>query len=130
MGGHAIFHTDLNFKNDKLAKSVKFIYFGHLFDPDEPPECSDLPGIGIGGGTSTLDNVYDYYVLHINGFFIMPKRLNVELTSDETLFLHRLGRRCLCLGLNHIAEIYTIDTDKIIITLEAAGGSVWAGENG
>lgn len=125
-----------NYPDTEMKKSYENEYYKHLFSSGLvfDPFDNELPYMiismyGIQPERYFNDSPERYFVARLNGFYIIPKLQNFKLTSDENNFLKGLGKRALCVGLNHLAEYYGIDTDRIIIYLEASGGAVRTAED-
>jgi hypothetical protein len=64
------------------------------------------------------------YALLLLGFYVIPRQHQLLLTRDEQHFLKGLGKKSLCLGIDHIITILNMEASKTVLLLEASGGAI------
>jgi hypothetical protein len=64
------------------------------------------------------------YGLVLHGFYMIPKRDQVPITIEERNFLKGLGKKALCLGIDHIITSLELAPHQTVLLLEASGGKI------
>lgn len=73
--------------------------------------------------TETL-GIVARYIIMLAEFFIIPKRENIYMTSEEIIFFRGLGKKALCRGLSAIIKRLRLNTKKSVFLLYASGGKI------